>query len=84
MQIGNAGEFGRIVQSRRLSLGITQDDLATRVDKTRRWLYDVERGVRSPSLDATVQLASALGLTVMLEERARSIDLDAIFRGLSE
>lgn len=49
---------------------------------TRRWLYDFESGRRAPSLGAAIALASALGLTLTLEEPQRSDLLDGVFEDL--
>src|SRR6185437_6934967 len=51
---------GKAVQTKRLHLGISQEELARRAKLHRTYISDVERGSRSVSLITLVKLAEAL------------------------
>lgn len=51
---------GKVVQSKRLSMGISQEELAKRAGLHRTYVSDVERGSRSVSLITLYKLAEAL------------------------
>jgi len=51
---------GKVVQEKRLSLGISQEELARRSKLHRTYISDVERGSRSVSLITLCKLAEAL------------------------
>jgi transcriptional regulator with XRE-family HTH domain len=51
---------GKVVQEKRLSLGISQEELARRAKLHRTYVSDVERGSRSLSLITLCKLAEAL------------------------
>ena len=51
---------GKIVQEKRIALGISQEELAKRSKLHRTYISDVERGSRSVSLITIVKLAEAL------------------------
>jgi transcriptional regulator with XRE-family HTH domain len=51
---------GRVVQEKRLMLGISQEELARRAKLHRTYISDVERGSRSVSLITLCKLAEAL------------------------
>ena len=51
---------GRVVQERRQSIGISQEELARRAKLHRTYVSDVERGARSVSLITLCKLADAL------------------------
>jgi transcriptional regulator with XRE-family HTH domain len=53
-------KFGRAVRSRRLELGISQEELAWRGGVNRSYITDIERGFRNPSLKTIAKLADAL------------------------
>ena len=55
--LANLGEAIRI---RRLSLGLSQEDVATRARVHRTYLSDIERGTRNITVGMLAQLASAL------------------------
>jgi transcriptional regulator with XRE-family HTH domain len=59
-EIGQGGEiFGRLVAVRRAGLGLSQEDLATRMDTSQSNVAGIEEG-RPPSLDTLTRLATAL------------------------
>jgi ribosome-binding protein aMBF1 (putative translation factor) len=55
--------FGSVVRSRRLTLGISQEELAARARVHRTYIGSVERGERNISLLNIHALAKALGTT---------------------
>lgn len=75
--------FAAFVRDHRLRAGMTQEELATTVRKSRRWVHDLEAGKVDPSLSAAIDVAAALGFTVVFQSSERSALLDAIFEDLS-
>ena len=51
---------GKVVQEKRMTLGISQEELARRAKLHRTYVSDVERGERSVSLITLCKLAEAL------------------------
>jgi len=71
-------EFGSVIKSRRIRLGLSQEALAERADLHRTYVTDIERGTRNLTLESISKLAGALG--VSLSELFQSIgtaDADA-------
>ena len=56
--------FGLAVRNRRETLGISQEELASRAGLYRTYIGDVERGVRNISLNNIQKLAGALGCSM--------------------
>ena len=56
--------FGSAIKSKRLELGLSQEELAARADLHRTYISDVERGARNVSLESIAKLAQALEMTV--------------------
>lgn len=56
----NQVKFGHRIQKRRKDLGITQEELADRVNLSRTHMGHIEQGRRSPSLEVLNKLAKAL------------------------
>ena len=52
--------LGAAVRTRRLELGLSQDDLAEQSGLHRTYISDVERGERNVSLDNIGRIANAL------------------------
>ena len=55
--------LGRNVREARVSLGISQEELAFRAGMKRSYVSDLERGTRNPSIKAVARLAGALNLS---------------------
>ncbi len=55
--------FARNLRKRRAQMKITQEELAERARLTRNYIGNLERGEKSPTLDALEAIAEALGLT---------------------
>ena len=54
--------FGQAVRERRKELALSQEELAERADLHRTYVSQVERGLKSPSLNTVEHLAKVLGL----------------------
>jgi transcriptional regulator with XRE-family HTH domain len=54
--------LGRNVRKLRLSLKMTQADLADRAETRRALISDIERGETNTTLDTVVRMAIALGI----------------------
>lgn len=54
--------FGQAIRSRRVELGISQEELASRAGLHRTYIADIERGVRNIGLLNIIRLAEALGI----------------------
>ena len=53
-------QFGQAVRRRRVALGFTQEELASRAELHRTYITDIERGTRNPTLETMWSIASAL------------------------
>lgn len=53
-------KFGKRIQRMRKELGITQEELADRVNLSRTHMGHIEQGRRSPSLEVLNRIAKAL------------------------
>jgi len=54
--------LGRAVRDIRTKKGLTQAELGERSGQQPTYISDIERGVRNPSYESLVELASALGV----------------------
>lgn len=54
--------LGKAVKARREELGLTQEELASEAGLHQRWISNVERGWRNPSLRSLQRLARGLGI----------------------
>lgn len=60
-----AHDWGNIVRDRRLELGLSQNELASRVGMSRQWMVRFENGfAATATVDHLAGLAEALGLDV--------------------
>ena len=64
--ITSAKDFAVVMRSRRLAAGVTQDELAQQIGKSRKWVISVERGDTMPTLPAVIAVARALGHSLEL------------------
>lgn len=62
--------FARACREGRLSLGLTQSTLASRVRVARSYIAAIESGRANPTLDLIVRIAAALGLELDLNLRS--------------
>lgn len=56
--------LGRSIRSRRLALGISQEELGNRTQLDRTYVSGIERGVRNPSFTALAKLVEGLGISL--------------------
>ena len=56
----NQVKFGHKIQKRRQELGITQEELADRLNLSRTHMGHIEQGRRSPSLEVVNKIAKDL------------------------
>ncbi len=56
--------ISRAIRERRLSLGVSQEELGIRADLHRTYISDIEAGRRNLSLRSLFRLALGLGLSV--------------------
>lgn len=54
------GIFGKVIRQVREEKGITQEKLAELAEVDRTYIYRIETGKRSPSLDIVFRIADAL------------------------
>lgn len=86
MKINSAGDLAAAVRGRRISLGLSQADLAARAGVSRPWLSKVEAGKPTVEFGLVIRLLDTLGLSLDLAESgsregsptAASVDLDAL------
>lgn len=56
-------KFGNTLRLARQSAGLSQEELAERAGLHRTYISQLERGLKSPTLDIIVSLATSLKLT---------------------
>lgn len=54
--------LGTLVRARRIELGYSQDDLATRAGLTRSFIWRFESGRTQPTIESFSRIASALNI----------------------
>ncbi len=54
--------FGNVIREHRIKSQLTQEQLSFRAKLHRTYIGDLERGLKSPTLDVIDALASALGI----------------------
>jgi len=69
----NRKELGKIIQSRRKELKITQADLALISEVSTKQLSNIEQGKVSPTIDMLSKLCETLGLSIEL--KIKGVDL---------
>jgi len=65
-------DMGHNIREKRKSLGLTQEQLSEMADISAVFLSQIETANKTPSLETTYKIASALGLTM---EQVFSLDL---------
>jgi transcriptional regulator with XRE-family HTH domain len=56
--------LGKAVKHVRTQVGVTQEELANKIDMHATYISDIERGARNPSWEAISRLAKGLGVGV--------------------
>lgn len=85
-QIDSIHDLAAVARGRRLNLGYSQAELATRARVSRQWVNEFEAGKQKAELDLVLRLLHALGLRLELLDdrsgggarRGSSVDLDAL------
>lgn len=72
--------LGKVIRERRISLGMSQEELAEKSGLHRTYVSDVERGIRNLTIGALWFLAGGLGLQLrdivgLMETRAQAESL---------
>lgn len=93
MRIHTPEEIGLLVRDRRRQLGITQAALADRLQTSRLWLLQLERGKATAQLGKVLSALTALGIELQAlppdqpkaaPRRPDPIDLDHILANATE
>ena len=56
--------FGEFIRSRRMTLNLTQYEVASRAGTTQGYLCKVENGMREPTITLALKLCDVLGLNI--------------------
>jgi transcriptional regulator with XRE-family HTH domain len=56
--------LGQRVRDRRLSLDMSQEDLASKAETRRALISEIERGEANPTLEPVIKIASALRVSL--------------------
>ncbi len=67
MRIISVQDLAAVVRGRRISLGLSQADLAVRAGVSRPWLSKIETGKPTAELGLIIRLLDALDLSMQLE-----------------
>ena len=87
MQIIAIADLAAVVRGRRMDLGLTQGDLATRAGVSRKWVNEFEAGGKAKAeLGHVLRVLETLGLSIHTDSTAsgaaRDTDLDDILNDL--
>ena len=64
MQIRRPSDIGMLIRSIRRSRGLSQDQLAQRLDVSRAWIVQIEQGKPSVRLDLVLRVLNELEITL--------------------
>src|SRR5580658_10424544 len=67
-------DLAAAIRGRRLALGLTQAEVATRVGVSRPWLTHVEAGKPTANIGLVIRLLDALGLRLEVTDRPAAAD----------
>ena len=80
-------EVGNCIRERRRSLGLTQEQLAEKIDKSWRFIADLERGKVGMSIETLLCLCSVLKTTpndlLLFDETGNDSELSWVMDALS-
>jgi len=85
MRIASVRDLALYVRDRRRDLGMTQADLATAAEVSRRWLSALEAGKPTAEIGLVLRTLAALGLVLNAQPAGpgpTGIDLDELLRRL--
>ena len=82
--VNTSRHFAAFLRENRLRDGVTQEELADRIGKSRKWVSGVENGTLMPTLPAVLDAAQALGFSLLLvkDNASDSALLDELLGGL--
>ncbi len=63
----NAKELGKVIQARRKSRKISQEDLAEIASIGQRTLRDIEKGIANPELASLLNICEVLGMELTIK-----------------
>ena len=82
MLIRTSRDLGLLIRDTRLKHRLTQNQLASRVGVSRKWLIDVESGKRASDLKLILRTLNALGIQLDAIDRTRNapnaLDINAV------
>jgi HTH-type transcriptional regulator/antitoxin HipB len=86
MTIRSIRNFAAVVRGRRIDLGLSQADLASRAGVSRKWIYEFEAGKATAELGLILRVLDALGLALDLAStddagtprKGVTVELDAL------
>jgi HTH-type transcriptional regulator/antitoxin HipB len=83
MIIRTSRDLGLLIRDTRLKHGLTQDQLATRVGVSRKWLVDVESGKKASDLKLILRTLNVIGIQLDAVDRAKgnapnALDINAV------
>ena len=82
--LNNAGDFGAYIRWARERAGLTQADLASQVDVSRKWLSEVENGKATAEIGLILAALRRLGVVIHAGEAPEpSVDVDALLDTLT-
>lgn len=92
MKITSLKDIANAVRGRRLELRITQSELASQSDVSRKWLNQFEAGKAQVDASTLLRLLVALNLELAVDQpdvkpplpRPTQPDLDRLLRGLTQ
>ena len=71
MYLYTVEQFAGLARKRRVSLGLTQTQLAEAIGRTHTWVSEFESGRKVPLLDSALLVAQALGLEIDVADNPR-------------
>ena len=70
MQVRTPFELGALIRAHRLTLGMSQQELAIRVGVSRLWIVQTERGNPGASLELVLRTLTELGVTLVASSKS--------------
>lgn len=64
MILRTSADLGALIRDRRKTLGLDQEELASRIGANRRWVIDVEKGKPRAEVGMILRALGALGVTL--------------------
>ena len=78
-RVRTPGDIGSLIRGYRTQQGLKQKELADKIDVSRQWLVDVERGHSRAEIGLVFQTLNALNIPLgIVEDKPADIDIDAV------